>query len=167
VIELARFFVPGRPRTKGSLKFNCMKNRAHTVRVQEEVAESKTWRTKVARACREQQLADHGTLLKHEGAVWVRLWFYFARQEYVNGGVIESHETPFPTNIRLGDIDKLTRNILDALSVPTAENQKPLCSCLIKDDSQVVDLFAQKRWADEEHPEGVSVTVTTLDHDET
>ena len=154
---LADVFVPGRPRTKGSLKTYCMQNRTHTIRHEEQVAESKPWRAKMARALREVQLATSGRLLQHTGAVEVRLTFWFPREDSVSGGVWESHDTPWPTAISLGDADKLTRNALDAMLTPTKRDGMELCSALLADDSQVVGLTVWKFWEDDSNPAGVRI----------
>lgn len=139
---LALFRVDGRARTKGSLKVYCMKNRAHSVKVEEEVAESKRWRRAVALAAQAQSREVWGTpTLGHAGPVEVRLAVYLPRQLSVakgqEGTVVPSHSTDFPTDIKLGDVDKLARNIGDALTD----------SRLILDDSQITDFLVAKRWA--------------------
>lgn len=161
---LADFRVNGRPRTKGSLKAYCMKNAAHTMRIEEEVAESKSWRAKVARACREHQLAGNGALRRFEGPVEVRLVFWFPREQAVGGGPIPTHDTLWPTAITVGDSDKLARNVLDALSMPAKRAHAPLTSGLIKDDSQVVSLAVVKFWETEENPAGAWILVTDVTH---
>jgi len=159
---LADFRVNGRPRTKGSLKTYCMKDAKHTVRVQEEVAESKSWRMRVARASREYQLAEFGALRQFGGAVEVRIVMWFPREQAVNGGPIPSHDTPWPVAITIGDVDKLARNVLDALSLPTKRAHIPLTSGLIRDDSQVVSLAVLKFWETEENPAGMWILVTDV-----
>lgn len=158
----------GRPRTKGSLKTYCMRNRTHTIRYDEEVAESKSWRKTVARALREAQLAQHGRLLSWPGPVEVRLVFFFPREESVAGGNWPTHDTVWPTAITLGDIDKLTRNVLDAMLTPARKQGADLCSALLADDSQVVSLAAGKFWTTEHHEPGVQILVMEMeDHPET
>jgi Holliday junction resolvase RusA-like endonuclease len=153
----------GRPRTKGSLKVYCVRDRKHTIHLEEEVAESKKWRVAVARAVREAQLATHGKLLEYPGPVEVRLVFFFPRQEAVAGGPVPSHATEWPTHITLGDADKLARNVLDALSAPTKKAQIPLTSALIVDDSQVVSLSVAKFWSTPDREPGVQILVMDVD----
>lgn len=139
---LALFRVDGRARTKGSLKVYCRKDRRHSVHVEEEVAESKAWRRRVALAAQAQSRSAWGTAtLGHAGPVEVRLVCYLPRQLSVakgkEGTVVPSHSTDFPTDILMGDVDKLARNVGDALTDAR----------LILDDSQITDFLVAKRWA--------------------
>ena len=155
--------VGGRPRTKGSLKVYCQKDRRHTVHVTEEVEESIRWRKAVARAVREKQLAGGGSILAWPGPVEVRLVFHFPREQSVNGGPIPTHQTEWPTAITVGDADKLARNVLDALSMPTKKADVAKCSGLIKDDSQVVILSVAKFWVSGDTEPGVDILVMTIE----
>lgn len=160
---VAHFRAGGRPRTKGSLKVYCTKSRDHKIHLEEEVAESKKWRTVVARASRQHQLQDGGTFRRYAGPVEVRLVFFFPREESVAGGPIPTHATEWPTHITLGDADKLARNVLDALSAPTKRAQAPVTSALILDDSQVVQLSVAKFWVPAGREPGVQVLVLEVD----
>lgn len=144
--------VTGRPRTKGSLDAN----------FQEQVADSKRWRRLVARRLREAQMAQHGRLLVLEEPVEVRLLFTFPRTESVNGGVVPSHDTPWPTHITIGDLDKLIRNIGDAMLLPANRGQLPLCSGLLKDDSLIVGIRAWKFWVRDGEEPGVLIRVLSV-----
>lgn len=155
--------VAGRPRTKGSLKTYCMKDRRHTIRTEEQVAESVSWRKAVARAVREAQLARGGAILAWPGPVEVRLVFHFPREQSVNGGPILTHQTEWPTAITVGDADKLARNVLDALSMPAKKADAAKCSGLIKDDSQVVMLNVAKFWVSGDTGPGVDILVMTVE----
>lgn len=141
--------VTGRPRTKGSLNAN----------FQEQVADSKRWRRLVARRLREAQIEQHGKLLALAEPVEVRLLFTFPRTESVNGGVVPSHDTPWPTHITIGDLDKLIRNVGDAMLRPANRGQLPLCSGLLQDDSLIVGLRTWKFWALEDEAPGVRIKV--------
>lgn len=163
---LAHVRVGGRPRTKGSLRVSCLRNARHTVRVDEEVAESKAWRTAVARVLREAQLREHGKLLNYPGPVEVRLVFHFPRDESAGGGFVPSHQTEWPTHITVGDADKLARNVLDALSAPKKREQFWGCSALIADDSQVVLLSVGKFWVNADTEPGAQILVMTADSPE-
>lgn len=159
--------IAGRARTKGSLKTYCMKDRRHTIRVEEQVAESGAWRRAVARGLREAQLEQHGRLLKYDGPVEVRLVFFLPREKSVNGGPIPTHDTEWPTAITVGDIDKLTRNVLDAMLTPAKRADFPKCSALLADDSQVVLLTVGKFWVPESAQSGVQVLVLKVRAKET
>jgi Holliday junction resolvase RusA-like endonuclease len=143
----ATFGVYGRPRTKGSLNVYCLKNARHTVRVEEETKDSSLWRRMVARAAQAHMLETSGGLWNVGDPVGVRLLFVFPAWIGVGGEVVPSHDTPWPTAITLGDIDKLTRNVLDALTD----------AHMIEDDRLVVQLQVAKEWADELRPAGVSI----------
>jgi Holliday junction resolvase RusA-like endonuclease len=150
---LAMFRVDGRARTKGSLKVYCTKGRDHRVRLEEETKDSSRWRRLVALECQRHQKAMWGKLLGHAGPVEVRLGVYFARQLSTAqcaapGEVVPSHRTPFPTDVMLGDGDKLARNVGDALQD----------SRIILDDSQITDWMIAKRWA----PDGEKAHVEIL-----
>lgn len=128
---LACIWVPGRPRTKGSLKHWCMKDRAHTVRVEEQVKDSKAWRIKIASHVQRQMLQDHGSMIKFPGPVELRTVYFFCREDE------DLPREPYPTAITVGDLDKLDRNVGDALT----------SSGLIKDDKLIVHGPRGKFWA--------------------
>lgn len=127
---LAWFRVQGRPRTKGSLLAHCVKDRNHTIRYKESVEKSAYWRRLVAVNAQLDQKERHGHLLLHDGPVTVHARCFFVRPD----GVTD----PYPTDIHIGDTDKLARNIGDALTD----------SGLIRDDSQITDWDICKRWSD-------------------
>lgn len=138
-------YVYGTPRTKGSMR--PMKTPSGRVRLVEEVKDGPEWRKTMARAIM-PEIADRiGT---GERATW-RL-----REGYPYRGpvsvVLEFHVIEpagdtgeWPVDIRIGDVDKLTRNVLDVLSAPTSRGQAS--TGVIVDDSQVCDLTASKRFA--------------------
>lgn len=130
--QLLGVFVPGHPRSKGSLR--CQGGRPGQHRLVEQVALSKPWREEMQRAI----VREVRTVLKpgvkhapHEGPVRCVLTFFF---EQPATGV--SKDLPFPVAANYGDLDKLTRNVLDALQG----------SGLIKNDSQVTSILCVKRW---------------------
>lgn len=150
----AQFGVYGRPRTKGSLNVYCMKNATHKVRVEEETKDSSLWRARVAKAAQNHMMATTGGLWNVDHAVSVRALFVFPRQESVNGGVVPSHDTPWPTDITIGDVDKLARNILDAMED----------AHLYRNDRLVAQLLVEKTWATDELPVGVTIRVAHVSH---
>ena len=151
--------VTGRARTKGSLKPICTRDRKHTVYLSEQVQDSGAWRKLVARRLREAQLAQHGEFLRYAGPVEVRLVFFMPRTAAVAGGPIPTHDTEWPTAITVGDIDKLTRNVLDAMLTPKDKAEAVKCSALLADDSQVVLLSVGKFWVPEGEEPGVQILV--------
>lgn len=138
--ELIDIWVEGHPRTKGSLK--PIKKPGGGYRMIEQVAESGIWRTKVKETVL-AEIADH--LGKVDGKDRWRLregWpirdrpviiaaeFYFDRP----GANVDV----YPTNRHFGDLDKLLRNVFDALQD----------AGLYKDDAQVAGILeARKRFA--------------------
>lgn len=124
-------FVPGRPRSKGSLKHWCMKDRRHTVRVEEQVADSARWKRTVAAHVQREALKAYGRHVQYAGPVELRVVFYFDRDRE------DRPEEDFPVAMSIGDLDKLLRNVGDAL----------VSSGLIKDDQYIVSVQCEKRWA--------------------
>lgn len=82
--------------------------------------------------------------------VRVKLWFYRQRpQSHLDSkGNVKPSAPRFPTGKNSGDVDKLARAILDALT-----------GTVYMDDSQVVRLTVGKYYANTEEPEGVVVEV--------
>lgn len=130
-LPILQVFVPGRPVTKGSMKAYCTRGKTHKVRMEEDHADSKPWRKLMARTVR--MVGGMDWAHPEEGAVRVELDFRVERKSHY-----ESHQTPYPTAITIGDIDKLARNVLDALTD----------AGVYKDDSQVARLVASKSWAE-------------------
>ena len=145
---IADVFVPGAAKTKGSME---VRNRA-TGAMKESVAGSSRWRALMAQAVRDdiaRRRRSHpwaGPVAVHVLAhltppdtFWQRLWAYW-------------HQA--------GDLDKLVRNVLDALG-STSKNAKMNGGAIV-DDNLVCRLVAEKRVADDRHPAGVHIIVETL-----
>lgn len=129
------FHVQGLPKSKGSLKSY---GRGAMV---EAVEGSADWRELVAwRAAQARRREEFDRIDRPEAAV-VTATFVFTRRP---------RSTFFPTTRSTYDVDKLARNLLDALQDAN----------VIEDDSQVVRLVTEKAWTD--HEPGVSVSVTHL-----
>lgn len=98
-------FIPGRPKPQGS-KTSGVNRKTGKTFVREDNAGTKPWRKIMVEALQD----DRGVpLARFESAVWVRLRFVFLRPK--------SHApSSLPTSKALGDVDKLTRNVLDALT---------------------------------------------------
>lgn len=147
---LADFFVTGRPRTKGSLKVITPRGRKPIL--VEDHEHSKPWRIRMVNEIRMRvpgvARVDHAP---YAGAVSVYACFYFEQTgdtalaslwPVVNGGVNAN-----------GDLDKLLRNLLDALKDAR----------VIKDDSLVCEINARMRWVSEFEPRsGVQCLVRAL-----
>lgn len=153
---LAEVWVPGRPRPKGSLR--CRGGKSHTM--EEDNPESKPWRIKMAgalRADRDRRVRElffapefRGTWA---GAVDVSLFAFFEP----DGVAASSLGAPLRTHDG-GDVDKLSRNVLDAL-----QDGNDASPAVLADDSLVVGLYAEKIFTALTAEQGIWVRVTTVD----
>ena len=126
---LIDIFVPGHPRTKGSLDLvNGMRGRrAAPVLADSEL--SVKWRRLVAYMARRA----HADLGREPSLLPIKV-------EIV--ACLPADDWPAITRRGAGDVDKLARNVLDALAV---DPKKPdLAAGVYVDDSQVVDLHIVK-----------------------
>lgn len=146
--ELASFHVPGRPRTKGSLKVITPRGRKPILI--EDHKHSEPWRKRIKAAIQSQCVITEPCARP----VQVQATFYFERTgpsaqhlhwPVLNAGVNAN-----------GDLDKLLRNLLDAMTD----------SGLILDDCLVVSVHTSKRWATGGQIPGVDVGVYVME-DET
>ena len=158
------FFVEGKPRPKGSLK--CLGGRSHNM--VEAVESSKPWKLHMIRTIRHTfgiEPVKAGAKVigwkrggspwqPHAGAVDVQAVFRFVPEVGVNGLVLPSHDSSWPTDAdTFGDTDKLCRNLGDALEQ----------AGLIANDRSIVRWAAVKRWVALGEPgPGVWAQVTTL-----
>lgn len=140
---ITELWIPGRPVTKGSL--TVVDGQAR------DTPQSKNWRRVMAGAIRDdlrrRRQRDPELLMPpYPGPVVVHTTWWL----------------PVPVlQVRAGDIDKLLRNLLDALSAPTARTtDASLCSGSIGDDNQVQGLVGWK-FHDPVSP-GVLAVVETL-----
>lgn len=136
---LAEIWIPGRPRSKGSLKV--ISPRGQKPRLIEDHKHSKPWRQQMVKAMRDPQREPYA------GPVQVVATFVFERHG------VTSKQLLWPTlnagvNAQ-GDLDKLLRNLLDALTDAR----------VIVDDSQVCQIGSSKSWGGEA---GVRVSVHAL-----
>lgn len=147
------FKVDGKPRPKGSMK--CMggaPGRRHVMR--EEVEQSTPWKLHVIREIR----ARFGIEPIKRGNVvtgWEKGWRPWAKPVTVTAVFSfwpevgwESHSGAWPDASDIGDLDKLCRNLGDALEQ----------SGLILNDRQIVHWNAWKRWC----PEGEGPSMDVL-----
>jgi hypothetical protein len=152
---LAEVWVPGRPRPKGSLK--CRGGASHSM--EEDNPESKPWRIKMAgalRADRDRRVRElffapefRGTW---RGAVDVAVFAFFEP----DGVGASSLGAPLRTHDG-GDVDKLSRNVLDALQDGNASSP-----AVLGDDSLVIGLMAEKIFTDLTAEQGIWIRVTTV-----
>lgn len=136
------FFCPGLPRPKGSTRAFVVKGRAVTVPVKNK--ETKSWEHAIATGA----MAAGATML--EGCpVFMSLIFRLPRpQGHFGKKGLKASAPGYPIG-RVGDIDKLARAVLDALSL-----------IAYRDDSQVVRLDLCKRYVSQMFPHvGVQCTI--------
>lgn len=112
MLDIIKIFIPGRPRTKGSLRAETNIGTGRT-RMVEQVAESVVWRRMVSNEVIKNITTEIGSrrrLLRGfplDVACEVYCDFFFPRER--------GDDADFPVAIRYGDTDKLLRNVLDAL----------------------------------------------------
>jgi hypothetical protein len=151
---LAEVWVPGRPRPKGSLK--CRGGASHTM--EEDNPESKPWRIKMAGALRADRDRRVGAPLSafavgpHAGAVDVSVFAFFD----ASGPVAELLGAPLRKEDG-GDVDKIARNVLDALQ--DGNERSP---AVLGDDSLVIGLMAEEVFTYERGQNGIWIKVSTV-----
>lgn len=142
-------FVPGWPRPKGSLETQAVRDGAGRLTGKTRVkdsAESTRWRRAVA-----QHLRRPG-FVPLTCPVIVSCVFWFVPPSPAD------MRRPYPTGARIGDLDKLVRNVLDALQVD--DTGKGNGADLIADDRQVVELVdTRKAWAPPDGSSGLGLQV--------
>lgn len=166
-------FVAGRPKTKGSLVVR-PNGSAH-----ESVIGSPTWRALMAGAVKDDIARRHpedtaALTLPFSGPVRVVLTAHLPppadpgpaapsiRQTWYRRAMEALARWPiWPIWDQAGDVDKLARNVLDAIA---SNNRNPRYNGgAIEDDNQVCVLFAVKGVATDVRPSGVHLFVETLD----
>lgn len=156
---LAEVWVPGRPRPKGSLR--CRGGASHTM--EEDNPESKPWRIKMAGALRaDRDRRVRGLFFAPEsrgtwrGAVEVSFIAFFdpiSEAAELLGAPLRPADG--------GDVDKLKRNVLDALQDGNASSP-----AVIGDDSLVVGALGEKVFTYERGQQGIWIKVATVDAEE-
>jgi hypothetical protein len=155
---IARLFVVGRARTKGSLEPTITRMRGKLKIAMHDTPQSKAWKLRMVKALREALgitvARVDGELQRvdaepYGGAVEVHAFFRFERSPAVAGGVWPSHDTEWPTADDIGDEDKLRRNVLDALTQ----------AGVIKDDAYSIGGVTLKRWCKPGELAGVEILV--------
>lgn len=141
------FHVAGRPIPQGSMR--PMVSASTGRPFVKQAPALAVWRADVAEAAR------RAGCLPRQGPVKVNLVFSFARPKAHygtgrNAGRLKDSAPESPINRATGDLDKLARAVLDALSQVAYE-----------DDSQVVLLAAMKRFSEDAHV-GATITVSYL-----
>lgn len=133
------FYVPGVPAPKGSLRH------VGNGRLIEQVAASAPWRERVNAAAIDAAAEQRWFHNPHEPVI-VTIEFWVPKPKSVR--------RLFPVTRGSGDIDKLCRNILDAIS----DTRK--APGVIRDDSTAIDLHAQKRFTEDTMRSGARISIT-------
>lgn len=140
---MLKMSVRGIPAPKGSLK--CVGGRGgspHTL-VPNNAKTLKPWTERLVEAAKRGAQTLGGP---YGGPVGVQAVFYLPK------GPTVRRWAPWA---RGADLDKLDRALLDALQT----------GGVLTDDAQVVDLWTSKRYADHDHPAGVTIQVWPVDAD--
>lgn len=132
---LVTFTCPGQPTTQGSKR--AFVHNGHAQLVETGGDRLRLWRHVLATTARD---AAPGQLL--DGPVQVHLWFRLPKPASA-----PKRKRTWPVKARSGDVDKLARAALDAMT-----------GIIFGDDAQVVRLVVEKDWADGRGP-GVEVVV--------
>jgi Holliday junction resolvase RusA-like endonuclease len=123
-------WIPGKPTPQGSKKSFIISGKAILV---DASGGNKAWRKLVT-----ETIKAHEDYIHLPGPVNVSLTFYMEKAK--------SNKKPFMT--QAPDVDKLARSVLDGITD----------SDIIEDDSRVIYLTAQKKWAEETTP-GVLISI--------
>ncbi len=147
---VARAWCPGRSRTKGSLKPMHVRGqggRACKLGLTEDHVLSNPWKKRqmIALVKGERRVAG-----PYGWPVEVRAFYRFDRADVVPGDVYAAETWPMPTAQPVGDVDKLWRSTLDALTQAK----------IITDDALVVGGAPFKRWVRAGERAGVLIVVT-------
>lgn len=156
------FEVAGRPRGKGSPTYHGIVRKdgsivtrpnGYPVVVVHEPDDAIAWQAAVASAAMMARTRAKGSVLFGPIAVTVRTYRSRPKGHYGTGrneGLLKTTAPRWPS--QKPDVDKLVRNALDGMT-----------GVVYRDDGQVVQLVAQKRYAPLGEPEGLVVEVATLD----
>lgn len=140
------FDVAGLPVPQGNLRAGLIAGKARVIHSGPKFGPLHAWREAIATEARAAHVRDE--LLTE--AVGVNLTFRMPRPQshYTPRGPLRPSAPVFPAG-RVGDIDKLARAVLDAVT-----------GVLIADDAQVVELVARKVYVDRWVQPGVAVEVS-------
>lgn len=143
------FTVLGKPAPQGSKTY---KGRGVMV---DSCKRLKSWRQLIRKTAKE--LRPKGWHARLDAPICISVVFVFARanDQYINntpGPDRLKPDAPQHCTKRIGDVDKLSRAILDSLSE----------GVVYSDDAQVIDLIAHKRYATATESPCAIITVTAL-----
>ena len=141
------FDVIGKPVTQGSKQYM---GRGRMLEVNHDSL--KAWRCDIKQAAYDKMMADYGPAWIRDGAFSLSMVFRFDRPQGHYGAKGLRPSAPQHMITRKGDVDKLSRAVLDALT-----------TTIYTDDAQVASLQAHRRYAVKpQELAGVSITVIHL-----
>lgn len=147
--EVARFFVEGEPRPQGSKTPVRRGNRVILIEgTGANPKRHKEWRAAVAEQAR-RVVHDEG-VEELDCAVRVELRFKMPRPK-------SRHRLIRAVTVK-PDIDKLVRAVLDGIT-----SSDKVGTLLLKDDSRVVELYAEKYYHPKDSDEAIGVEITVID----
>lgn len=147
--EVARFFVEGEPRPQGSK--TPVRRGAKIILIEgtgSTPARHKAWRNSVVEVSRE--LMEREGVEELDCAVRVELRFKMPRPK-------SRHKLIRAVTVK-PDIDKLVRAVLDGLT-----SSDKVGTLLLRDDSRVVELYAEKYYHPKDSDEPIGVEVAIFD----
>jgi len=124
------FFVHGPPVTQGSMRAFVNKHTGRAAITSNNGGKLQLWRHAVSDEARKVRGEEDAT--PFAGPIAMRLTFRLLRPASA-----PKRKVTYPIGARSGDIDKLSRSVLDALT-----------GVLFQDDSQVTSLVACKEWGE-------------------
>lgn len=147
--EITRFFVEGEPRPQGSKTPVRRGNRVILIEGTGSTPQKhKAWRANVASTAK-KVMADEG-IEELDCAVRVELNFKMPRPK-------SRHKLIKAVTVK-PDIDKLTRAVLDGIT-----SSDKVGTLLLRDDSRVVELYAEKYYHPKYSDEPIGVEVVVID----
>lgn len=154
---LAWAWIPGHPRTKGSL--DPRKGGGLT-----DSPASRRWRAQMVQAVRAARSAGRGAPETALGPIGIEA-LCFEPQGAAEALVLEETEVPVATarNTANGDLDKLLRNLLDALAADLKSGDRRKGADVFRDDCQVVEIRTRKLIEVGDFGPGILVRVIELD----
>lgn len=154
IVVLCDVFVPGHAKTKGSME-------ALGNGKMRDKPSSRVWRKLIAeRVKTDAEKRGYSTEFhSYDGRVGVRIVSYGQTATGQEGWLVKAMKWLI-ARAGFGDVDKLARNVLDAIS-----SEDPDDAHLIADDSQVVDLYSHKRLAMPGMMVGQQITVWVIPED--
>lgn len=153
---LTEVWMPGRPRTKGSLN-------DHGNGGMSDSPESKRWRAHMVASVREAWRTEQGALSTRPIRIEALCFMpETTAEELEDDGVTAYAATSTKRTSGNGDLDKLARNLLDALARDLHADPRKGAD-LFTDDTRVIDMPIRKVLASSQLGPGILVRVTELD----